>query len=494
MLTVLTRTDHIEEVQAAIDSVERLSELVTVQSELDLLPPADKTLVVRNKEIMVPYEWFEREPPYVLPNLPYSKENLLAIVFYKIGNAQKAFEYLQGGDGLFHHLEIASHLQFSYSIDSDMLAFAKKTSSHNYAIVNHFGALGDQADREKTIDAYAKAIKEAPNEELKVYTAKYYSDLLIDLGRFEEALLLIQNVEGLAISEMALNAMTVQKALAKFAAIELPFATGALDELNILFAASIEFYLRNKLDVNAAILMMKSAEVAGYRNRFAESKDLINKSISIFKREDLTEFLGQAGLQKATLLYNWSKNGQPQYYKAAINAFQDTLKVYKRDSHPEHFADIKHYLGVLYSEIPVTADEKGIWSAFAASSFKEALESFDKNQTPYEYAMVCHNYATALMSFPPAKLHDNLKKAEGLFDEALDVRTASKHPFERALSLMNKLELYWQMNNENKMDEAAQVSKMSAIAKEIKTLTSEKKILDKVDGHLLGIKKLKSLI
>ena len=172
------------------------------------------------------------------------------------------------------------------------------------------------------------------------------------------------------------------------------------------------------------------------------------------KVEEINEFLGEASLRKATLLYTWSKNGSPQYYKPAINAFQDTLKIFKRDTHPEEFADIHHNLALIYSEIPVSSEEKPIWTAFCASSFKEALAVYKKETHPYQFAMVCHNYATALMGFPEAKQHNNLDKAFGLFEDALQVRSSKDYPFERALTLTNQLELMWLMHNETSKEES----------------------------------------
>ena len=202
--------------------------------------------------------------------------------------------------------------------------------------------------------------------------------------------------------------------------------------------------------------------------------------------------MGEAGLKKAILLYTWSKNGSPQYYKAAINAFQDTLKVFKRDIHPKKFADVHHHLAMIYSEIPVTPEEKPMWTAFSASSFKNALEIYTKEEYPYEFAMASHNYATALMSFPPAKLHSNHNKANDFFENALTIRTSEKYPIERALTLLNQLELFWLTHNENENEENIKFNEMVAKANEVKTLVHDKDLIENANEQLKRLDALKS--
>jgi hypothetical protein len=135
-----------------------------------------------------------------------------------------------------------------------------------------------------------------------------------------------------------------------------------------------------------------------------------------------------------------------------------------------------------------------MWTAFCASSFKEVLAFYNKEQYPYEHAMASHNYATALMDFPPAKIHDNLKKAARLFNEALDIRTADAYPFERALTLMNQLELGWLTNNEGSSEELKKYEEMKSKAEEVKTLVNNEGLISQVEDHLKELEKVKSLI
>jgi DeoR/GlpR family transcriptional regulator of sugar metabolism len=144
--------------------------------------------------------------------------------------------------------------------------------------------------------------------------------------------------------------------------------------------------------------------------------------------------------------------------------------------------------------MPSSPEEKGIWSAFSASSFKNALEIYDENKYPYEFAMTSHNYATALMNFPPAKIHDNLAKANGLFQGALKIRTAEQYPFERALTLLNQVELFWLSHNENTEAEDVKYKTMVSKVNEVKALVTDKNLQQQAENHLMRLEELKTII
>ena len=122
-----------------------------------------------------------------------------------------------------------------------------------------------------------------------------------------------------------------------------------------------------------------------------------------------------------------------------------------------------------------------------------ALAFYTKDEYPYEYAMVSHNYATALINFPEAKLHNNLEKSFGLFEEALQIRTAEQYPFERASTLINQLELYWLLHNETG-HEMKRLEEMNAKLNEIKTLVNDADMLEKVAFHETKLQSLKTLL
>lgn len=493
MLTILTTTDTHQKVLKVIASVDRLHELVTIAQDSEPIKDL-KTLVVASDEITIPLDWYDLEPPYIFPSTSLNKENLLALVFYKLGNHQKSFELVSEEYPIYYHLLIATHLQYGYEISKRMVDFCHNTSPHNSAILNYYGVVENPWNYNDLKRGFSKALANSENDEVKVFTAKHLLNLLLDSGELKEAKQLAEEHLEIAISEDAKNAMNTHLAGSLMAQLEVPYDNRELNKIHELQLQSIAQFEAKGLKVQAGMLLVDAAEIANFKEDFITSKELINRAIQYFKQEDIPEFLGEAGFKKAILLYTWSKNGSPQYYKAAINAFQDVLKVFKRDTHPQKFADVHHNLALIYSEIPVGAEEKPMWTAFCASSFKEVLAFYTKEKYPYENAMASHNYATALMHFPPAKIHDNLKKAAGLFEEALAIRTARAYPFERALTLMNQLELGWLTHNEDSSEELKKYEEMKAKAEEVKTLVNDAGLLEQADQHLQELEKVKSLI
>lgn len=491
MLTILTTTNHQQTVENVIASVKRLDELVTIVTNHNNTEYATKLLIV-NDVILKPLDWHDSEPPYILPKVDFTENNLLAVIFYSLGNHQKAFEYLTENNYLYNGMLVATHIQFGYEISE--VQYQNIASKHNQCVVHHYGNYKNRFSLTALQNAYENAIETSENDELKIFTAKHYINLLMDVQEFAKAENVIRSLQQNAISDEAKNALNVQLATAMMQQLQMPFNAEKLSEIQGLFQKGISFYEERKLKVNSGLLLIDASEIANYQQDFITSKDYINKAIQYFKQENVPEFLGEAGLRKATLLYTWSKNGQPQYYKPAINAFQDTLKVFKRDTHPQKFADIHHNMALIYSEIPVSPDEKPMWTAFCASSFKEALAFYTQNKYPYENAMVSHNYATALINFPEAKLHNNLDKAMNLFEDALHVRTAENYPFERASTLINQLELYWLLHNETNEDEAKRFEEMQQKINEVKVLVNNADMLEKIAFHEAKLKSLKTVL
>ncbi len=499
MLTVLTSTDQVVRIANDIQSVDRLNELVQVTDKDENLKDSEKYIEVLDGKIINPLDWNDLEPPFVIPKIDYNRNHLLALVFYKLENHSRITDYLNEDNFLFHHLLVASKLQLGIEINQKDLDTLNSIHSdptdfnfqeHNHCIILAYGNLKNHIEYDNLKILFNKAFKAHVWEIEKKFTLKHYAQFLIDGGDFVEAenLLrpyLIHKESPKLYCELAnLLSMALMKQLS------VPYDIEKMDEILDLQKTCIEYYEANNLLVKAGLILIDSSEIANFKKDFIFSKECINKAILHFKKLDIPEFLGEAGYRKAILLYTWSKNGSPQYYKPAINAFQDTLKIFKRDTHPQRFADVHHNLALIYSELPVSKEEKPIWTAFCASSFKEVLTIYSKETYPYEYAMACHNYATALMGFPQAKLHNNLTKASDFFEEALRIRTSKDFPFERALTLLNQLELYWLLHNENEEIEKQNYMTMIEKAKSISLLTNEVDIITQANDHLEALKKI----
>ncbi|MEM6297106.1 MAG: hypothetical protein AAF740_00280 [Bacteroidota bacterium] len=499
MITILTTTDECKKINEYITSIDRLDELVSVSEAAHNEFPV--RLKIAENQIQSLMDWQDTIPPYVFPCVALTRENLLALVFFHLGNHQRAFEFLEEKQSLYVHLLIATSLQFGYVVSDEAVSAVQ--DSANYCFVNHYGNTETQMNYETLCKAYEEAIQQGEKSlvrtptmstEVSAFLSKHYGNLLLDANDFKKAEQHLRSQLRKDLPEPAQIALKSQLASALVGRLQFPYQETELNTIAELQNECLAYFEAQNEPVKEGLLSLEAAEIAGFKADFIQAKELLNKAILNFKKEDIPELLGEASLRKAALLYNWSKNGSPQYYKPAINAYQDTLKVFKRHSHPEKFAEIHHNLALIYSEIPAAAHEKAIWTAFCASSFKEALSVYQKETHPYQFAMTCHNYATALMNFPEAKLHSNLDKAYGLFEDALQIRTAKDYPFERALTLTNQLELLWLKHNETAQEEEENHELMLQKAHEIKTLVDDPRLIKKADEQIVALEKLKPIL
>ena len=81
-----------------------------------------------------------------------------------------------------------------------------------------------------------------------------------------------------------------------------------------------------------------------------------------------------------------------------------------------------------------------------------------------------------------------------MFEDALTVRTKDAYPFERALTLVNQLELYWIMHNENSEEESEKYKTMLNKAYEISQLVTDNTLIEKANEHIEALKNLKTIL
>lgn len=490
MLTILTTT-KLNEIEQVINSVDRLNELVFIGNQPKNLD--DKCLILSEEKIQLPLDWYDFNPPYLLPKITFSPERLLALVFFQLGNIEQALQTISKSDELYYDLLIIAYLKYGETLQPEMISHCELQSSHNLAILYQYGVIISPPTFEVINNTYKEALQKSESIEHKAFTTKQYLNYLLDAQLYIKAEEVARDILQNKLSEEAQNALSIQLSAALFGQIEVPYNQNLLQEIQKLNAKTVIFLEEKNQQLQANFILMDTAEVANYQQDFPFAKNTIQTVINSFKEEDLPDFLGEALFKKAMILYNWSKNGSPQYYKAAINAFQDVLKVFQKSNFPQRYADAQHQLALIYSEMPATDAEKQLWASFAISSFQKALEFYNAEVYPSEYARICHNYATALMQLPPAKLGNHLEKAAQYFQEALEIRTIRYYPTERAITLLNYLELLWQSHNENEEVESQKLEEMKRYAKEIKILTEDENLQKQASEHLHNLEKLSKL-
>lgn len=506
MFSIFATTEKIETVNEIINAVDRLSELVSVFDSMEVVPESSgNSLIVNSKGILQPIDWHNVGPPYLLPNpLDFDKEQLLGLVFSKLGNGEKAWSYLKDNEQLQFDIGMVNRLQHGYQIEAEVLAELLKPQGqtdafewyrvqHNAATVRHYGYLDEQISFSEVADFYQKALDLAPNSEYKAFSVKHFATLLLDAGELEQAINMLETSIEEAISEDAKYGLKVVLTNVWMKKLTVPYDTGLLARLKDTLWEVLQYFEKNDRKAEAGLLYVDAAHIANISESFTESLGYITKAISLFEEEELEELAGNAHLRKGTLLYTWAQNGNPQFFKPAIDAYQLALKIFRQDVTPDVFADIHHNLAILYAEMPAEDKKRGIWAGVSSASFQEALNFYTKTTHPYEYGMICNNFGNALMKFPPAIHSDNYDKAIFYYGEALSVRTEN-HPYERAISLLNFLEASWNVSNAGEGFNKDRYSDMLAKAQEVKVLVKETSMLEEADRHLEMLAKLKEAV
>jgi tetratricopeptide (TPR) repeat protein len=502
MIRIYNTETHIPALRDIIATEYRLDELVDIVDLLDARPePSGWNMLVRKDgQIGQPIDWHNTQPPYVFPEaIPLNAQHLLGLIFLKLGNLEKAGDYLQHNPVLHNEADIFQHLRDGQPVDPHRLTtgyepFEEYRLCHNTAVLMHYAATEQNFDPDKTAYFYEEALKSAPNGEYQAYTARHFAQFLLDISQTDAAMQLVQDALNYALSDDAvteLKAIWCQIAMKK---LVVPYDQTTLDTLKEHLWTVLEQYKAQERVVEEALLLQDAAQVANYTESFAEALGYITRAVDIFRQERLPELLANAQYRRGILLYTWAQQGQPQFYRAALESFQEALKVFNRDEAPDTFADIHQYLGVIYAEMPDDPKKKSIWAGISAASFQQAMQYYTADKHPYEYARVCANYANALTKYPDAVHTDNMEKALFYYAAALEIRSAAQWPLERAVTLLNYVETCWHLNLAGRDSDTPVFEEMLHKTREALSLTKDPFIIRQAEEQLEKLEQLRQVL
>jgi tetratricopeptide (TPR) repeat protein len=486
MTYVLIATDEPATVQAIIDAEFRLNELVQIV-ELTNIPTA--TLLVKSGFVKQPLDWSLSLPPVLLPQpLPFTADTLLALVYLHLDNWERVYEHTATNRPLADTLDLLNRLQsgVAVAVPTAPVNGAGEYDTyrrwHNRAVVAHYG----QTDATETIvnQAYRSAIQHAPDAGHRAFTAKHFATLLADSGQLDEANVLLTetNTDDLT-NDAQVELLAVQTSV-WLQQLTVPYDADLLARTKDALWRVLQQYEAQNRTAQVGMLLIDAAQVANFQNSFAEALGYVTRAVNLFRQEEQPELLANAQYRKGVLLYTWAQNGNPQFYRPAMEAYQEALKLFTQQTAPDVFAEIQHHLGVIYAEIPDEAKKKSIWAAVSSSSFKHALAYYTRDEFPYEYATICNHFGNALTKYPPAAKSDNYLKAIGLYREALKIRTAQAYPYERALTILNYLEAGWYVGEDDPENQRALRDDMVQKAREVETLVTDEKLTHEARQHL----------
>ncbi|WP_226163673.1 tetratricopeptide repeat protein [Hymenobacter terricola] len=496
LLTLVAPPGMAAELAAALHREPRLHELVRVVADAPA-EEAGPVLVIGLAGITGRVDWSEALPPVVLPQpLPFTKANLLALVFLHLGNWEKAYEYAAADATLRDDLDLLNRLQAGVSAEApaapinDVGSFRHYRRWHNRAVALHYGNLARPAQANDLHAAYQQAIAHAPAAAWQAFSAKHYATFLLDNGQLNEACRQLAAAQNLPLDATAYHELLSIETGVLLQQLTVPYDAALLSELKDKLWQTLQYHEQHDRGLNAALTLLDAAQVANFSDSFAEALGYLNRAVALLETEDAPELLANAQYRKGVLLFTWAQNGNPQFYRGAMTAYQQALKVFTRNDAYPVFAEIQHHLGIIYSEIPDEVKKKSIWAAVSVSSFNQALEYFTRETHPYEYATISNHYANALTKYPLAARTDNFAKALDYYREALAVRTARDYPYERTLTILNFLEAAWQVNLENYPEPEVLLTEMTGYAQQVSQLVDDPALREEAQRHLAQLELL----
>lgn len=488
MITIFVSTELSESVKKLIDQEDRLHELIHYSLEDN-----DAVTIKVSNIIEVMPDWENLQPPVLYSISQYEDEILLGIIYARLSNYEKAYELLKKHPDILQTVDILNRLQNGVSFQGYDWQFHSFENLHNKAIALHYGVQNEDIAAIEIAEAYETAIRFCKDQTRKQFTTYHLTQFYLDQNEEENALDIINNI--LKVSDSPKITIAFKDLLCKIwqKNLVVPYDQAVLKELKSTLWECLEYYELHGRTIEAAMILMDASYIATISESFSEALGYINRAIAIIEKEQLPELLAQAQFSKGNLLQTWAQNGNPQFYRTAVQAYQAALKTFTKEYYPDVFAEIQHQLGKVYAEIPDEVKKKGVWAAVSVSSFNEALNYYNKIDFPYQFAMICNSMGNAYTKYPAALHTDNFDKALAWYREALDIRTASSYPIERVLTLCNYLEASWFVGNKEVFDED-RFNEMMNVANEIIQLSDDENIINSARKDIQRLLQLKAEI
>lgn len=499
MITIFCHKSLWDEIKDAVYFDFEIQEWIAFADIETMKPSASaNNLIVDKGHIILPVDWQNAVPPYLLPEkILFNEKVLLALVMVKLGEIEKSLQLISISPALKAEIQIIIDLMEGSEIDPQLLSvesyqeFDDYRLMHNHAVLRHYGYVTDSS---KVDYFYQEAIISAPSEEYAAFSAFHYFNYLFDEGRFAEAEGLLKKIHTTEVSQE--GKMKIQAALAHLSTqlLSPPYDKELLTGLKNKLWQCLTYYEIHGYKVEEAQCLLDAGLIANFSESFAEALGYYTKAIKLFQEEGMEEFAYHALFQKARLLTIWAQKGNPQFFKPAMETYQQASRFFTKEYFPVAYAEIQENLGIIYSEIPDEAKKKSVWAAVSASSFAEALTIFTKEDFPPDYARVCNHYGNALMKYPQAVRSDNFVKALSYFQEALAVRDAENFPVERSITILNYLEASWYADNSNDENNPGRLYDMQMRIDELIAINAGEEFVHEAKLHQERLNQLKTII
>ncbi len=165
----------------------------------------------------------------------------------------------------------------------------------------------------------------------------------------------------------------------------------------------------------AARLIAKLAQIKNSRSLDPVVLHLYQEAINLLETSDLITTRGELWLNLG-MTYQDIAAGQPGPLLEAVRCYQEALRVFSRDGHPEAYALAQNNLAAAYLSMPFQESDY-LWTT--VRSLREALKIYKWDSHPDMWTTSQRNLAEALQHLPSSPAQENLAQAIKIYEELL---------------------------------------------------------------------------
>lgn len=233
-------------------------------------------------------------------------------------------------------------------------------------------------------------------------------------------------------------------------------------------------------------------------SQFQETQQNINEAVASFEKalsiakSSNSKQLSYIYASLGDLQLKAAQFGDISQYSFAQHSYQQALKTILRENDAQRYGLCQMNLGIIYAEMPIRDVKRHVYAGLAQTAFTEAMQVFNKFDDPYQYAMVCTNFANAMLRLLPDIDKERFDKISFYLFEALNIRKSNQFPEERAITICTLLNLYFHRIETAEEIDYQWLNEMKLMSDEIISLTSNTFLVDNAHNAIKFVDNTKS--